>query len=75
VLATLQKQGLDDSGLSTEWGCLGVVAMNVFVSNPPIGHFRSLLLGNATIAPFNNPAKSIAELAAKGPRGRDPRAC
>jgi hypothetical protein len=35
------------------------VAVGVFVANPPIGHFQSLLLGNATIAPFNNPAKSI----------------
>jgi hypothetical protein len=45
------------------------VAIGVFVANPPIGHFQSLLLGNATIAPFDNPAKSIDELAAKEPRG------
>jgi hypothetical protein len=49
------------------------VAIGVFVANPPIEHFQSLLLGNATIAPFNNPAKSIDERAAKtsrwAPRG------
>ena len=33
------------------------MAIGVFVANPPIGHFQSLLLGNATITPFNNPAK------------------
>jgi hypothetical protein len=35
------------------------VAIGVFVASPPIGHFQSLLLGNATIAPFHNSAKSI----------------
>jgi hypothetical protein len=49
------------------------VAIGIFVANPPIGNFQSLLLGNATIAPFNNPAKSIDERAAKtsrwAPRG------
>jgi hypothetical protein len=59
VLAPFEIEGLDDSSLSTEKGGLGVVAIGVFVANPPIGHFQSLLLGNATIAPFNNPAKSM----------------
>jgi hypothetical protein len=48
------------------------VAIGVFVANPPIGHFQSLLLGNATIAPFNNPAKSIDERAAKTSRWATP---
>jgi hypothetical protein len=35
------------------------------MTNPPIGHFQSLLSGNATIAPFKNPAKSINETSGK----------
>jgi hypothetical protein len=35
------------------------VAIGVFVANPPIGHFQSLLLGNAIIASFKVAAKCI----------------
>ena len=61
------KQGLDDSSLAAELTALGITAVGVFVANPPIGHFQSLLSGNATIAPFKDAAKCIQASTANSP--------
>jgi hypothetical protein len=45
ISAPLQKQRLDDGGLSIEFGGLGIASVGVPVTNPPIGHLRIPLSG------------------------------